>query len=157
MNLKTAFVFINLVALETIIGFLLSMRYECAYEFDYKCYSSLTFYQYVISYLNLVLLGFYISNVVINDVLNDEKLSKFVHEYIHYKTKEIMNPNETEIETKTETEMGHEPEFETEINKELFKSNNNSKMESIDINKSIEDFTEMISSLAESKIENESK
>ena len=91
MNIKIALTFSALIASEIMLGYSITSLYDCGIEFDYKCYHTLTWYQFGIILIDLILLSFCVSQTIINEILNDGEVLSLIHEYIHERCNEEEN------------------------------------------------------------------
>ena len=138
MNIKIALVFSALIASEIMLGYSITCLYDCDIDFDYECYHTLTWYQFGVILIDLILLSFCVSQTIINEILNDGEVLSLVHEYIH----ERCNEEETEKKLSESSEDLSDDPLDEPSND----SSNLSKRD-VDIDKSINDFNEMIMSL----------
>ena len=146
MNIKIALTFSALIASEIMLGYSITSLYDCGIEFDYKCYHTLTWYQFGIILIDLILLSFCVSQTIINEILNDGEVLSLIHEYIHERCNE--EENEKNLSESSE-DLSDDP-----LDEPSNDSSNLSKRD-VDIDKSINDFNEMIMSLVSDTQSNE--
>ena len=146
MNIKIALVFSALIASEIMLGYSITCLYDCDIDFDYECYHTLTWYQFGVILIDLILLSFCVSQTIINEILNDGEVLSLVHEYIH----ERCNEEETEKKLSESSEdLSDDPlddPLDDHTEYTLDEPSAFSKRD-VDIDKSINDFNEMIMSL----------
>lgn len=142
MNIKIALTFSALIASEIMLGYSITSLYDCGIEFDYKCYHTLTWYQFGIILIDLILLSFCVSQTIIDEILNDGEILSLVHEYIH----ERCNEEETEKKLSESSEDLSDDPMDAHPNDSSNEPSILSKRD-VDIDKSINDFNEMIMSL----------
>ena len=138
MNIKIALTFSALIVSEIMLGYSITSLYDCGIEFDYKCYHTLTWYQFGIILIDLILLSFCVSQTIINEILNDGEVLSLIHEYIHERCNEEKNEKNSDDPL---DDLSDDP-----LDEPSNDSSNLSKRD-VDIDKSINDFNEMIMSL----------
>ena len=175
MNFKIAFVFIGIIGLEVLINFLLSLKYNCLFDFDYVCYNILEICKNFMLLLNYILIGSYVINYIVNDINEDEDLKEIICDVIVKKLQKktekksendsIEDSSESSLHEsdiiyedlmKSESEIDEEnTEQDTSDNKtsELKQRNIQNKIDEIDVDKSIKDFSDMIQILVENRNE----
>lgn len=174
MNIKIALTFSTLIVTEIILGYSITSLYDCNINFEYECYRALTLYQLGVIVTNLILLCLCVYQTIFNEILNNTELLNLVHEYIHIRFNECgetknnlseslddqsKDPLDTHSD-KTSDKPSKDP-LDTHSEEHPDKPSNLTKR-NIDVDKSINDFNEMIMNLVtDNKIndqpENESK
>lgn len=177
MNFKIPFAFLGIIALEVLISFLLALKYDCIFDFDYVCYNVLGTCKNFMSLLNYILIGSYVIDYIINDINDDEDLKEIICDVIvkkFQKKSEEDSENDSIEETseedssegslhesdiiyedsiKSESEISEEDPKEENETSELKQRNNEDRINEIDIDKSIKDFSDMIQTLVENHSE----
>lgn len=137
--MKIALTFGALIVTEIILGYSITSLYNCDTDFDYKCYHTLTMYQFGIIVTNLLLLCFWVYQSLLNEIINDNDVLNLVHEYIHERSNE---DNKTKNNSSESSDDSSGEQFE-----EPSDAPSNLTKRDVDIDKSINDFNEMIMSL----------
>lgn len=131
MDINIALTFSALIIAEITIGYSITRLYDCNLEFDYKCYHTLTLYQFGVIVIDFILFCFCVYQTIINEILNNSEILSLVHEYIHERCKK---------DKKTENNLKEHSEKHQDKPSNLTKKN-------IDVDKSINDFNEMVKNL----------
>ena len=178
MNIKIALTFSTLIVTEIILGYSITSLYDCNINFEYECYRALTLYQLGIIVTNLILLCLCVYQTIFNEILNNTELLNLVHEYIHIhfnecgetknslsgsfggSSKDPLDTHSEEHPDKT-SDKPLKNSLDTHSEEHPDKPSNLTKR-NIDVDKSINDFNEMIMNLVtdnkiNDQLENESK
>lgn len=172
MNFKIPFALLGIIALEVLISFLLALKYDCLFDFDYICYNVLGTCKNFMTLLNYILIGSYVINYIINDINEDEDLKEIICDVI---VKKLQKKSEEDSENdsiedltedssegslhesdiiyedsiKSESEISEEDPKEENETSELKQRNIQDRIDEIDIDKSIKDFSDMIQIIVE--------